>query len=135
MQKNFNKLEKFGVQAIVISFSSRWLFEAFAKDYAHPNFIFLRDPDLKAYKAFGLKKAKLSEMLNPGVALKYFSLILKGEKIKKTSEDVYQLGGNFILDPDGSVIYSHPSKHPNDRPSIQELIEVFKKNTPLTARL
>ncbi|MBI2026426.1 MAG: redoxin domain-containing protein [Deltaproteobacteria bacterium] len=125
MQKNFQRFEKHGVQVLVVSFSKRELFEPFAKDHAHSHFTFLRDPECKAYKAFGLRRAKITEMLKPTVAIKYFSLILKGGKVKKTQEDVYQLGGDFILDPQGKVIFSYPSQHPDDRPSIQELLSVL----------
>ncbi|KAF3850178.1 hypothetical protein F7725_019897 [Dissostichus mawsoni] len=38
-------------------------------------------------------------------------------------EDIYQLGGDFLLDEAGKVLLCHPSKSPMDRPSVEDILQ------------
>ena len=35
---------------------------------------------------------------------------------------IFQLGGDFVLDEGGKVIFSHPSKSPTDRPTVGDVL-------------
>jgi len=37
--------------------------------------------------------------------------------------DIFQSGGDFLLDRDGNVRYAHRSKDPTDRPTVTELLQ------------
>jgi len=37
--------------------------------------------------------------------------------------DIFQAGGDFLLDRDGNILYAHRSKDPADRPTVTELLQ------------
>lgn len=37
-------------------------------------------------------------------------------------EDVYQSGGDFLLDRNGNLLYAHRSQDPADRPTVATLL-------------
>jgi hypothetical protein len=40
-------------------------------------------------------------------------------------DDIYQAGGDFLLDRDGNILFAHRSQDPSDRPSASRLLEVI----------
>ena len=94
----------------------------------------LADPERAAYRAFGLESASWWRILRPQVILKYLGLILRGWLPRPAHEDVHQLGGDFVLDATGRIIYSYRSHDPTDRPSVEELIEAVANATAQPGR-
>ena len=43
--------------------------------------------------------------------------------VLSSDDDMQQMGGDVILDENGSVLFHHATKQPFDRPSIEELLE------------
>jgi len=48
---------------------------------------------------------------------------LKG--LRRPTEDTLQLGGDFIVGPDGTLIYGFWGEGPDDRPSVDDLIDAL----------
>lgn len=94
---------------------------------------FAADPDRAAYRAFGLGRARWRSFLRPDVLLGYLGGMLRGYVpwIPYRGEDVLQLGGDFILDRAGSVIYAHRSAVATDRPSAKEILAALPSPTPM----
>jgi hypothetical protein len=40
-------------------------------------------------------------------------------------EDIYQAGGDFLLDRDGNILFAHRSQDPADRPAATRLLEAI----------
>ena len=40
-------------------------------------------------------------------------------------DDIYQSGGDFLLDRDGKILFAHRSQNPSDRPSASRLLQVI----------
>jgi hypothetical protein len=40
-------------------------------------------------------------------------------------EDIYQSGGDFLIDHDGRILFAHRSRDPADRPSAERLLQVI----------
>uniref|UniRef100_A0A665V1Y1 Selenoprotein L n=2 Tax=Echeneis naucrates TaxID=173247 RepID=A0A665V1Y1_ECHNA len=88
-------------------------------------FDLLLDQQRKIYRTFGLgssyaKVMKFSCLLQYseyGIAERYFP-----DVPHRLLEDIYQLGGDFLLDEGGKVILSHPSKTPHDRPTMKDVL-------------
>ncbi|KAG7265013.1 hypothetical protein CRUP_038118, partial [Coryphaenoides rupestris] len=80
---------------------------------------------LEIYRAFGLG-------LSYANVLK-FDFLLQAAKDQIAGRDspdiprqllgnVYQMGGDFVLDKEGKVCLCHPSQHPMDRPAMADLL-------------
>jgi hypothetical protein len=85
----------------------------------------LADPELEAYRAFGLGRANWLQLLRPRALVVYLRLMLRGKMPRLPQEDVHQMGGDFILDATGRVVYEYRSEDPADRPSPPELLAVL----------
>ena len=85
------------------------------------------DPDRIAYKAFGLERTGWLIFFRPGVLWKYIRGMFRGYGVKKpyAGEDVLQLGGDFILDKLGRVVFAYPSANPTDRPTLSAIREAL----------
>jgi hypothetical protein len=42
-------------------------------------------------------------------------------------DDIYQSGGDFLIDRDGNVLFAHRSRDPADRPTAAELLEIIDR--------
>ena len=68
-------------------------------------------------------------MLHPRVLLGYLKLIWRGTRPEKPEpgEDLFQLGGDFVLDEAGRLVFAYPSKTSTDRPSVTVLLDAVRK--------
>ncbi|MBW2276544.1 MAG: AhpC/TSA family protein [Deltaproteobacteria bacterium] len=123
MRDRFDEVEAVDAQVLVVSFGEpervAWLVE----DLNLP-FRVAADPSRGVYQAFGLAKASFFRVWHPRVIVKYMKLIRSGMKIphRDVAADLWQLGGDFVIDADGVVRYTYYSEGPEDRPSVDELI-------------
>lgn len=113
---------------LVVSFTPPERVAAYLAKYPQP-FPVVSDPTLAAYKGFGLERTTVGSMLRLGVIGRFLKLILRGWLPKKPGkgEDVLQLGGDFVLDKTGRVVYAHPSSEPTDRPTATDLLAVLRQ--------
>ena len=65
--------------------------------------------------------------------LVYIRELMKGKRPKKSDSDIYQRGGDVIIDPDGIVRLHHIGDGPADRPSVKELLQVIGQGQARTA--
>lgn len=86
------------------------------------------DPDRIAYRAFGLERTGWSAFFRPKVLWGYFRGLFKGYGVKKPyeGEDLLQLGGDFVLDRSGRVVFAYPSADPTDRPAMSAIVEAIR---------
>jgi peroxiredoxin len=125
------ELRASGLQVVVISFVQPNRLAQYLGAHRWP-FPVLADPDRATYQAFGLERAGWSQLLKPRVWLAYLKLLFRGWMPRPALEDVHQLGGDFVLDRTGSVVYAHRSTDPADRPSLDELLQVAARIVPQT---
>lgn len=85
-------------------------------------FPFAVDRDRVAYRAWGLRRVPWRTVwLDPRVWWRYARLLVGGARLRSAGEDTLQLGGDFVVAPDGAVAYSRPQVR-DDRPPVGELI-------------
>ena len=126
MQDQLQEFRTVGVDIVVVSFVQPTRLTQYLKVRPWP-FRFLADPDRSAYRAFGLESASWWRLLHPRVIGRYLGLILRGRRPQMAHEDVHQLGGDFVLDRTGRVVYEFRSRDPADRPSIEELLAAVRR--------
>ena len=129
MQERYEELQARGAQALVISFSPAERLEAF-KAHLGLSFEIASDPTHQVYSAYGMLTGGAWDIWHPRTLLRYLVLVLKeGRRLSRPSdEDLEQLGGDFIIDPQGRVRYAYRSQRPDDRPSVEALLSALPRD-------
>lgn len=56
----------------------------------------------------------------------YWKLLREGMKREHYGkDDIYQSGGDFLLDREGNLLFAHRSQDPADRPAAAKLLEAI----------
>jgi peroxiredoxin len=85
------------------------------------------DRDRAAYRSWGLRRAPWWRIwLDPAVWASYAHLITGGERFRGMGVDALQLGGDFVVAPDGTIAYARPQVR-DDRPPVGELLAVVSR--------
>uniref|UniRef100_A0A673BAS7 Uncharacterized protein n=1 Tax=Sphaeramia orbicularis TaxID=375764 RepID=A0A673BAS7_9TELE len=117
-------LDAHSVEVVIISFgcregASHWLEETgFQYDM-------LLDSDRELYTAFGLG-ASVRKVLNFSNMLLYAEYVMDHMEFPRglpsIQDDMFQLGGDFVLDEYGTVLFSHRCHSPIDRPTVDHIL-------------
>ena len=127
VQGAYEEIRRLGAEALLVAQARPEILSAFLRDRPLP-FPALADPSRAAYQAFGLGRTSWAAMLRPGVLFRYLRLVFRGGRLRRPykGEDVLQLGGDFVLEGRGRVVYAYRSAEPTDRPSVQELLRAVR---------
>ncbi len=96
-------------------------------------FPFLVDQALASYRAYGLDSSALRAW-SPRNLLYYAKAKLQGRETLGNRGDTHQLGGDFVVGPNGRLRLAHPSRDPIDRPSIDQLLHAIRASQPPVRR-
>uniref|UniRef100_A0A8C6URE1 Uncharacterized protein n=1 Tax=Neogobius melanostomus TaxID=47308 RepID=A0A8C6URE1_9GOBI len=125
-------LEARSVRVLIISFSvlegaQIWLEQTGCK------FPMLLDQQRQIYGSFGLTSS-FSKVMRFGCLLtysEYGALDIDFPDVPpRLLEDLYQMGGDFLIDETGKVDLCHPCKTPLDRPSVEDILKAANPNYP-----
>ena len=87
----------------------------------------LVDGDRRAYRAWGLERGSvLGVWGDPRVWLRYGRELASGVRLRRPGADTLQLGGDFVVDPAGTVVYARPQRR-DDRPPVAELVRALER--------
>jgi peroxiredoxin len=127
VKERYADVQQLGGEVLVISFAPPAAVAAYLAETPMP-FPVLSDPTQTSYRALGLGRTSWHALLRPGVLAGYLRLVLQGWRPRKANkeEDVLQLGGDFVIDPQGRLVYAHRSAEPTDRPPVEELLEAVR---------
>jgi len=81
----------------------------------------LLDPDLRAYRAAGLRRGRV-ELLSPRLPMNALRALRSGSRQTGVEGDPWQLGGVFVIRPDGELTYRYISREAGDHPPIDEIL-------------
>ncbi len=82
----------------------------------------LADEERATYRAYGLGRGPWWRVWGLATIRRYAALLARGRRLGRPSEDVLQLGGDFVVGPDGRLVYVHRSTGPPDRPPVDALV-------------
>jgi peroxiredoxin len=122
---------RFAVNVLVVSQAQPEVLAAFL--HKEPlDFPAAADPERAAYRAFGLERTSWAAFFRPQAVRRYLSHLVHGwlPQGLQRGEDVLQLGGDFILDGDGRLVYAHRSSEPTDRPPAEALLQILHDLSP-----
>jgi AhpC/TSA antioxidant enzyme len=128
VQQHADEIRRLGAEVLVVAQARPELLTAFVRDQPLP-FPILSDPQRDAYRAFGLEQTSWWTFLRPGVMFGYLRLMFRGVQPQKPTEgeDVLQLGGDFVLDGQGRLVYAYRSAEPTDRPTVAALLQALRQ--------
>lgn len=83
------------------------------------------DHERSVYTSYGLGRGKVTRIWGPSTMMSYIKIFLKRgfRDFRMPKEDSLQLGGDFIIAPDGTIAWGYWCAGPNDRPTVDELVE------------
>jgi peroxiredoxin len=121
-----DKFEQAGVRLVMIGQAT----PRHAADFRRKtkiDFPVLADEDRSSYKVAGAKKATTTELLGPKVVAKGFrNAVTKGVVQGRVIGHPAQLGGTMIVNPDGSIPWTHMSEDAGDNASNEEILEAAR---------
>jgi len=80
------------------------------------------------YQCYAMNRGGLWAVWGPRSWWGFARLIFKGRRLRKPAGDVYQMGGDVLLEPDGTIRMNHVSSTPVDRPSVEEILELVQRD-------
>ena len=83
------------------------------------------DTSRQAYRAWGLRRAtSVATWLSASNIRGYGRMVLgRGERLARPGADPLQLGGDFVVAPDGRVAYARAQSAAHDRPPVSLLLK------------
>jgi len=134
-----NQLDEFGadVDIVVVTFSQR----QDVQEYLHRMqgvlasdvraLPFLIDEGRETYRSYGLDRASSATIYGWRVWLRYRQILKERGRglLHRPTEDIHQLGGDFVIDPAGTLVYARWSQGPADRPPASHLVAATRQNT------
>ncbi len=111
-------------QLLLVSFSDPGELREYAKHRNLP-FQVLHDENQDIYRQYGLEKGTFRNLWGFSSMLRYAKIIVREgfSEVRKPIDDWEQLGGDFVIAPDGTLSYGHWSSGPGNRPEIDQMVE------------
>jgi len=99
----------------------------------------LTDPSRAVHRALGLGRTSWASFFRPKVLARYFWSLLHGflPRAAAPGEDLLQLGGDFLWNREGKLVWAHRSDDAGDRPNEKTIVGILENEnlwTPLSPR-
>lgn len=101
----------------MVTFEGDFLARAYVEDTSLP-WPLLIDDTRETYRAYGMLSASFLDVWSPKTLWAYWKEILKGVRARKSEGDIYQRGGDVLIDAGGTVSLHHIGVGPADRPAV-----------------
>lgn len=105
----------------MVTFEAGFLARSYVEDTSLP-WPLLVDDTRETYRDYGMLSSSFWDIWGPRTWWAYWKEIAKGGKLKKSEGDVFQRGGNVLIDPAGTVHLHHVGVGPGDRPTVGEIL-------------
>ncbi len=116
------KFVRGNVKIAVVTFENDFFARSYVEEtsLAWPLFV---DHTRETYRKYGMLSASFWDIWGPKTWWAYLKEIVKGEKLRKSEGDVFQRGGDVLIDPNGIVVLHHIGVGPADRPAVETILE------------
>jgi peroxiredoxin len=120
-----SEFDRRGIAIAVVSFAEPARLVLYQEHHKWP-FTMLADPHRVTYQEFALQRLSWLEVFSPATLKMYWKLLRQGMKrAAYGKDDIYQSGGDFLLDRQGNILFAQRSQDPADRPSAPRLLQVI----------
>jgi peroxiredoxin len=101
--------------------------QAFIDDHGLDGLTLLVDPDRKTYQSAGAKMGGVTDLFNPGVAVRGLKAVAAERVMQgRTVGHPAQLGGVLVIAQGGEVAWAHLANDAGDNPPNSEVLEAAR---------
>jgi len=91
----------------------------------------LIDGNRDAYAAYGLGRGSIGRVWGWATLRRYVQILRRSDRgmadLASATEDTRQLGGDFVIAPDGRLTWGYWSEGPADRPFVHEVLDALEQ--------
>jgi AhpC/TSA antioxidant enzyme len=122
-----DRLDELGdARVVLVTFTRPRNLAGFRRRLGVP-FPVVADETRAVYRAYGLGRGSWWRVYGLDTLRAYGRLLRRGRRLQRPTEDTLQLGGDFVVGPDGRLAYTYRSRVPDDRPPIDELVDAVRR--------
>jgi len=122
LRRHEDEVKRLGLAIVVVTFEARKRAEEYVRETGLP-WPLLIDQRRVLYSAYGMGRGRWWAIWGPATWWAYIQLVGQGQRLKRPTGDIDQLGGDVLVDPVGRVALHHVGKGPADRPLVAALLE------------
>jgi hypothetical protein len=119
------ELNALNVKIVVVTFENDYFARLYVQDTAL-TWPLLIDESRETFRKYGMLAASFWDIWGPKTWMVYLREIRKGKKLVKSEGDIYQRGGDVLIDPDGIVQLHHVGEGPADRPDVESILQAIR---------
>jgi hypothetical protein len=121
---HYPRIKAAGAEVLLVSFYPPDRLAAWARANRLP-YRLAADPDRDAYRRYGLGDGKLADLVGPQTWMAGLRAFARTPRIPEHAQHWQQLGGYFVVNGEGNIVYAYPSKGTTDHPDPQSLLEAL----------
>jgi peroxiredoxin len=91
-----------------------------------PSVMCLVNATKEAYKAFGLARGSLMQLMGPQIFINGAKASAQGFAQGETTGDALMIGGTFVIDQAGIIRFAHYDADASDHPEFSEILRAVK---------
>jgi NAD(P)-dependent dehydrogenase (short-subunit alcohol dehydrogenase family)/peroxiredoxin len=120
LRDRIDEIRARGAELVIVGNGATHFAAPFREDY-QLDCPLLVDPELRAYRAAGLRRGRV-EALSPRLPWKAIRALRAGSRQGAIEGDVWQLGGVFVIRRDGELAYRYVSREAGDHPPVDDIL-------------
>lgn len=117
-------MQRRNLRIVVITFENDY----FARSYVEETSLswpLLVDTTRETYANYGMLTASFWDVWGPATWWAYAKGVARGLRVRGSAGDVYQRGGDILIDPSGIVRLHHVGVGPADRPAVETILSMI----------
>jgi alkyl hydroperoxide reductase subunit AhpC len=123
LQQRQAELDTLAIDVLVVTFEIEVVARQYAAGLPWP---VLLDGARELYQAYGMARESFWKVWGPASWWGFIKLLVRGRRLHLPTGDVYQMGGDVLINPQGIVRLHYVSRYPLDRPSVESLLGVVR---------
>jgi NAD(P)-dependent dehydrogenase (short-subunit alcohol dehydrogenase family) len=128
LRDRLDEIRAQGAELVLVGSGAQHFAAAFREDYDLDCPV-LVDPELRAYRAAGLRRGRV-EVLSPRLPLNAVRALWAGSRQGAVQGDPWQLGGVFVIRPGGDLCYRYVSREAGDHAPVEAILEALAEGAP-----
>lgn len=126
MRERRAELEARNAVVVVIGFEAARRQRGFCRLLRLDGWPCLVDESRAVYRAYGLGRLPWWRTFTLASLWGYVGFWRRGLAMPRSKADIFQAGGDFVVDPAGALALVHPGNDPHDRPTVEEILAALE---------